>query len=366
MLSYLESLEEIWGPFRLFGYLTFRGALAICVSLIIGFLLAPWLFGKLRMLKAAQSLRTENEVGRLAELHAGKKNIPTMGGILIYLSIVPSVLICARLNVYVLVAMIVYSGLTIIGFLDDYLKVTKKNSKGLDSKWKLAGQGTLTLIALGILLGNVDTHLIMSELWIPFYKHAIIQEMPIWFIVIFFFFVMAGSSNAINLTDGIDGLAIGCVIPTFLVYAIISYFVGNTVIAHYLNMHYISGVGELTIVCSATIGAALVFLWYNSHPAEVFMGDTGSLGLGGLMGSIAFMVHEPFLLVLVGGVFVLEAVSVILQIFSFKVFGKRIFRMAPIHHHFELKGWHENKVVIRFWIISLLFALAGLSTLKLR
>lgn len=366
MLSYLVSLEHIWGPFRLFGYLTFRSALAICIALIIGFSLAPWIFEKLRALKASQSLRTENEVGRLAELHASKRNIPTMGGILIYLSIVPSVLLCAHLNVYVLVALIVYTGLTIIGFLDDYLKVTKRNSKGLDSKWKLFGQAILTLIAVGILLGNVDTHLIMSELWIPFYKHPIITEMPLWFIVIFFFFVMAGSSNAINLTDGIDGLAIGCTIPTFLVYSIIAYFVGNTIIAQYLSMHYISGAGELTIVCAATIGAALVFLWYNSHPAEVFMGDTGSLGLGGLIGSIAFMVHEPFLLVIVGGVFVLEALSVILQIISFKMFGKRIFRMAPIHHHFELKGWHENKVVIRFWIISLLFALAGLSTLKLR
>lgn len=366
MLSYLVSFEHIWGPFRLFGYLTFRSALAVCISLIIGFSLAPWIFSKLRSFKAAQSLRTAKEVGRLAELHAGKKDIPTMGGILIYLSIVPTVLLCARLNVYVLVALLVYTGLTLIGFCDDYLKISKKNSKGLDSKWKLAGQGFLTLLAVGILFGNMETHLIMSELWVPFYKHPLITEMPLWFIVIFFFFVMAGSSNAINLTDGIDGLAIGCIIPTFLVYGIIAYFVGNTIIAHYLNTGYIMGSGELAIVCSATIGAALVFLWYNSHPAEVFMGDTGSLGLGGLMGSIAFMVHEPFTLVIVGGVFVIEALSVILQIASFKLRGKRIFRMAPIHHHFELKGWHENKVVIRFWIIALLCAFIGLSTLKLR
>lgn len=366
MLSYLVGLEDIWGPFRLFGYLTFRGVLAICISLMIGFVLAPWIFAKLRMLKAAQSLRTAQEVGRLAELHLGKKNTPTMGGILIYLSIVPTVFLCARLNIYVLVALLVYTGLTIIGFCDDYLKVSKRNSKGLDSKWKLASQGLLTVVAVGLLLGNVDTHLIMSELWVPFYKHPLVTEMPIWFIMIFFFFVMAGSSNAINLTDGIDGLAIGCVIPAFLVYAIIAYFVGNTIIAHYLNTDYIAGCGELAIVCCAVVGAALVFLWYNSHPAEVFMGDTGSLGLGGLMGVIAFMVHEPFTLVIVGGVFVMEAISVMLQIASFKWLGKRIFRMAPIHHHFELKGWHENKVVIRFWIIALLFAFAGLSTLKLR
>lgn len=366
MLSNLVSLEHFWGPFRLFGYLTFRCALAICIALVIGFSLAPWIFSRLRMLKAAQSLRTELEVGNLARLHANKKDIPTMGGILIYLAIVPTIFLCAHFNIYILVALIVYTGLTIIGFCDDYLKITKKNSKGLNSKWKLAGQALITFVAVGILLGNMDTHLIMSELWVPFYKHPLIKEMPIWFIFIFFFFVMAGSSNAINLTDGIDGLAIGCAIPTFLVYAVIAYFVGNTIIAHYLNMHYIVGVEELAIVCAATLGAALVFLWYNSHPAEVFMGDTGSLGLGGLMGAIAFMVHEPFTLVLVGGIFVMEAMSVILQIASFKLLGKRIFRMAPIHHHFELKGWHENKVVIRFWIIGLLFALAGLSTLKLR
>lgn len=366
MLSYLVGLEDIWGPFRLFGYLTFRSALAMCISLIIGFSLAPWILRKLRMLKAEQSLRTAKEIGHLAELHSGKKNTPTMGGILIYLSIVPSIFLCARWNVYIWVALLVYTGLTIIGFCDDYLKVSKRNSKGVNSKWKLAAQGFLTVVAVGILLGNVDTHLIMSELWVPFYKHPLITEMPIWFIMIFFFFVMAGSSNAINLTDGIDGLAIGCVIPTFLVYGIIAYFVGNTIIAHYLNIKYVAGCEELAIVCSATAGAALVFLWYNSHPAEVFMGDTGSLGLGGLIGAIAFMVHEPFTLVIVGGIFVIEAISVLLQIASFKWLGKRIFRMAPIHHHFELKGWHENKVVIRFWIIGLLFAIAGLSTLKLR
>lgn len=366
MLSYLASFEHIWGPFRLFGYLTFRGVLAICISLMIGFSLAPLILRKLRVFKVAQSLRTAEEVRRLAELHAGKKGIPTMGGILIYLSIVPTVLLCARFNVYIAVALIVYTGLTVIGFLDDYLKITKKSSKGLNSKWKLAGQGALTLVAVGILWGNIDTHVIMSELWVPFYKHPLITEMPVWFIMIFFFFVMAGSSNAINLADGIDGLAIGCAIPVFSAYAIIAYFVGNTIIANYINTHYISGCGELSIVCMATVGAALVFLWYNSHPAEVFMGDTGSLGLGGLMGSIAFMVHEPITLILIGGVFVLEAVSVILQVASFKMFGQRIFRMAPIHHHFELKDWHENKVVVRFWIIGLLFAFAGLSTLKLR
>lgn len=366
MLSYLASLEHLWGPFRLFGYLTFRSALAMLIALIIGFLLAPRIFSKLRAFKAEQSLRTEKEVGHLATLHAGKKHIPTMGGLLIFLSIVPTVFLCAKMNVYVWVALIVYTGLTVVGFLDDYLKISKKNSKGLKSRWKLVAQALLTLVSLGLLLGNTNTRLIMSELWIPFWKHPLISEMPIWFIIMFYFFVMAGSSNAINLTDGIDGLAIGCTIPTFLAFSVIAYFVGNTIIAEYLNMNFILGAGELTVVCAATLGAALVFLWYNCHPAEIFMGDTGSLGLGGLMGSIAFMVHEPFTLVIIGGVFVIEALSVIGQVLSFRLLGQRIFKMAPIHHHFELKGWHENKVVIRFWIVALLFAIAGLSTLKLR
>jgi len=190
--------------------------------------------------------------------------------------------------------------------------------------------------------------------------------MPIWFIFLFFFLVMAGSSNAINLTDGIDGLAIGCTITVTLVYAVMAYVAGNSVIANYLYVQYIPGAGELTIVCSSLLGASLVFLWYNCHPAEVFMGDTGSLALGGLIGSIAFMVHEPVTLVIIGGIFVIEASSVIMQVGYFKLTKKRIFRMAPIHHHFELKNWHENKVVIRFWILSFLFGLIGLGTLKLR
>lgn len=366
MFSYLAKLSEIWGPFRLFGYISFRCLLGGLTAMVIIFLLAPYVFRKLKELKLAQSLRGASEVGKLAELHAGKKDTPTMGGLLIYASVVISVLLWAKLNVYVVVSLIVYTGLTFIGFLDDYLKVTKKNSKGLRSLWKLAGQGLFCLIAVGILLGNTESHLLMSELWIPLYKHPVINELPIIIIFIFFFFVVAGSSNAINLTDGIDGLAIGCVIPVVLVYAVIAYLVGNAIFSSYLYAGYVPGVGELTIVCGAILGAALAFLWYNCHPAEVFMGDAGSLGLGGVIGSIAFMTHEPFTLVIIGGVFVIEALSVMGQVMSFKLFRRRIFRMAPIHHHFELKNWHESKIVVRFWIISLIFAIAGLSTLKLR
>lgn len=366
MISYLENFEEIWGPFRLFHYITFRAGIALILSMVIGFAIGPWVIGRLKALKLEQSLRTEKEVGDLAKLHAKKKDTPTMGGVLIYLCIVPSVILCARLNVFVVVGLIVYTGLSVIGFLDDYLKISKRNSKGLASHWKLGGQGALTLISLWILLGNPDTHMQMSELWVPFIKFPIMEQMPLLFIVVFFFFVVAGTSNAINLTDGIDGLAIGCVIPVVMVYSIMAYISGHAILASYLFKGFIPGTGELSIVCASVMGAALVFLWYNAHPAEVFMGDTGSLGLGGLIGAMAFMVHEAFTLVIVGGVFVIEAMSVILQIGSYKLRGKRIFRMAPIHHHFELKNWHENKVVIRFWIVSLMFALIGLSTLKLR
>ena len=207
----------------------------------------------------------------------------------------------------------------------------------------------------------------MRELWVPFYKDMVISEMSLFLLAPFLFLILSGSSNAINLTDGVDGLAIGCTVTVALAYAIMAYVAGNVIISEYLFISYIPGVGELAVVCAALLGASLSFLWYNSHPAEVFMGDTGSLALGGLIGMIAFMVHQPLTLIIVGGIFVMEASSVILQVGSFKLRGgKRIFRMSPIHHHFELKGWHENKVVIRFWILSLICAMAGLATLKLR
>lgn len=367
MLSYLTELEYIWGPFRLFGYLTLRCIFAMTTAMIISFCLAPWLFGQLRTLKMAQKVRDKKVFGRLADIHAKKSETPSMGGVLIYIAITLSVVLWARLNTYVYVALFIYTGLSCIGFWDDYLKITQKNAKGLASYWKLAGQGFLTLIAIGILLANPETHLQVSELWVPLYKYPLIKTMPILFIFIFFFFIMAGTSNAINLTDGIDGLAIGCTIPVAMVYMIIAYAAGNTIIANYLYMSYVPGIEELAIICAAIAGASLAFLWYNCHPAEIFMGDTGSLSLGGLIGTVAFLVHEPITLILIGGVFVMEALSVILQVISFKCFGgRRIFLMAPIHHHFELKNWHESKVVVRFWILSLLFALAGLSTLKLR
>jgi phospho-N-acetylmuramoyl-pentapeptide-transferase len=286
---------------------------------------------------------------------------------MICVSVVVSALLWARPNIYVYTALIIYLGLTVIGFLDDYLKVSKANSKGLPGRWKLLGQAILTIIALACLLSIPESATKMRELWVPFYKDVVISEMSLFLLLPFLFLILSGSSNAINLTDGVDGLAIGCTVTVALAYAIMAYVAGNVIISDYLFISYIPGVGELAVVCVALLGASLAFLWYNSHPAEVFMGDTGSLALGGLIGMIAFMVHQPLTLIIVGGIFVMEAGSVILQVGSFKLRGgKRIFRMAPIHHHFELKGWHENKVVIRFWILSLIFAMAGLASLKLR
>lgn len=366
MLSYLAEYEHIFGPLRLFRYITLRAAFAGLTALIVGFVAGPWIFAKLRELRAKQAFRGKDEVGELAELHASKAQTPTMGGLMICVSVVVSSVLWAAPNVYVYTALVIYLGLTVIGFLDDYLKVSRASSDGLPGRWKLCGQAALTGIALLMLLSFPESSAKMRELWVPFYKDVVMTETPLILLVPFLFLILSGSSNAINLTDGVDGLAIGCTVTVALAYAIMAYAAGNIIISEYLFISYIPGAGELTVVCSALLGASLAFLWYNSHPAEVFMGDTGSLALGGLIGMIAFMVHQPLTLIIVGGIFVMEAGSVILQVASFKSRGKRIFRMSPIHHHFELKGWHENKVVIRFWILSLIFAMAGLATLKLR
>jgi phospho-N-acetylmuramoyl-pentapeptide-transferase len=366
MLSHLAEFEHVYGPLRLFRYITVRAGLAAITALIIGFVIAPWLFRKLRALNCKQKVRDAAIVGTLADLHSGKESTPTMGGLQIYIALIVSVLLWTKLNVYVLVALMVFTGLAILGFVDDFCKVVFKNTAGVSGRLKLAIQASLTLMAVGLLLLNSESSAFITQLYVPFLKNPIIQTMPIWFICIFLFFVIAGSSNAINLTDGIDGLAIGCTITVALAFAILSYCAGNAVAAEYLFLNFQPGAGELSIVCMALVGASLSFLWYNAYPAEVFMGDTGSLALGGLIGSIAFMVQQPFTLVIVGGIFVMEAMSVILQVGSYKLRGKRIFKMSPIHHHFELSNWHESKVVIRFWIMSLIFALIGLSTLKFR
>ncbi len=366
MLSYLAELEHVFGPFRMFRYITFRGLLAAGTALMIGFVMGPWLIRRLKELSFRQSLRTEEQVGKLAGLHSKKKDTPTMGGLLILVSVAVSTLLWARPNVWVLTALLVFVGLGLLGFADDYLKVVRRDSKGVSGRWKLIWQGLIGVSALTILLLHPESAAKARELWLPFVKDAVMTASPLWFLFPFFLLVIVGSSNAINLTDGIDGLAIGCTISVALVYAIMAYAAGNVIIAEYLIISYVPGTGELSVVCGALVGAGLAFLWYNAHPAEVFMGDTGSLALGGLVGVIAFMVHQPLTLVIVGGIFVMEAVSVIVQVLSVKSRGRRVFRMAPIHHHFELKGWFETKVVMRFWILSLVFAIIGLGTLRLR
>jgi phospho-N-acetylmuramoyl-pentapeptide-transferase len=373
MLSYLADLEAIWGPLRVFRYLTFRTICAAVTATLIGFLIGPRLIAYLRRLKFGQHY-DDDRTGDLAT-RFDKKNTPTMGGLLIFVSVFVSAALWAAPNVWVCVSLFVYAALTAVGFRDDYLKVVRKSRDGISSREKMFWQTVVTVIALAVLLLHPASAATIREFYVPFRKE------PVWvfggtlgilalFGIVYLWLV--GFSNAINLTDGLDGLAIGCTITVALTYAIMAYVAGNVIISDYLYINYVPGAGELTVICGALLGAGMAFLWYNSHPAEVFMGDTGSLALGGLIGVIAFMVQQPLTLVLVGGVFVWEAVSVIIQVGYFKLsrrrtgVGQRFFLMAPIHHHFQKQGWPETKVVLRFWVLSLMCALAGLGTLKLR
>ena len=381
MLSWLQFWEEIWGPFRLFQYISVRALGAGITALLIGFWVGPKLISMLKKIGARQAFRDKEEVGKLADLHFNKTHTPTMGGMLIFISVLISVSLWAEPNVYVLTAMVTYLLLTGVGFADDFLKVSKKNSKGLSGRYKLLGQLTATGVALFILLGPLANNLSgvaqetlgssqkMREFWMPFISYPVSGSIPILSLgtlSVLYLVTLTGTSNAINLTDGLDGLAIGCTVTVALTYAIMAYASGNYLVADYLKISWVPGTGELAIVCTALLGGSLAFLWYNAHPADIFMGDTGSLAIGGLIGIIALMIHQPLTLIIVGGIFVMVAGSVILQVASYKFRKKRIFLMSPIHHHFELKGWKETKVVIRFWILSLLFALIGLATLKLR
>ncbi len=381
MLSWLQFGEDIWGPFRLFQYISIRALGAGITALVVGFWIGPSLILLLKKIGAKQAFRDKEEVGKLADLHIDKTHTPTMGGMLIFFSVLLSSILWAEPNVYVCTALITYILLTSLGFADDFLKISQKNSKGLSGKYKLLGQLIATGVALFFLLGPLANGLNgagdealgssqkMREFWVPFVSYEDTSSIPILSLgtlSLLYLLTLTGTSNAINLTDGLDGLAIGCTVTVALTYAIMAYASGNFLIADYLKISWVPGTGELSIVCTALLGGSLAFLWYNAHPAEVFMGDTGSLAIGGLIGIIALMIHQPLTLIIVGGIFVMEATSVILQVASFKLRGKRIFLMSPIHHHFELKGWKETKVVIRFWILSLLFALIGLATLKLR
>src|SRR5213593_1864523 len=366
MMFYLHRLSDQVGGFNVFFYVTFRAVAAAITAFVVSLLFGNFVIRVLTALKLGQPIRHAAEVHRLAELHGGKQGTPTMGGVLVIGAVFVSSVMWARLdNRFVWLALFSMVYLGALGFADDYLKVTKKKSDGISGRIKLVFQIALALIVTAVFLTSPLLEVQARSLYVPFVKAPVIANMG-WFTFVFFLLVIVGSSNAVNLTDGLDGLAIGCTITVAFAYALLSYAAGNFRIAEYLQVPFYPFAGELTVVCSALIGAGLGFLWFNCFPAKVFMGDTGSLSLGGTIGVVAICCKQELLLVVVGGVFVIEAVSVILQVMSFKLTGKRIFAMSPLHHHFELTGWKENTVIVRFWILSIIFALLGLATLKLR
>jgi phospho-N-acetylmuramoyl-pentapeptide-transferase len=377
MLYYLlyQVLQRYFSPFNVFRYITVRTVYASLTAMFLAFVFGPWLIRKLRELQIGQYIREEGP-----QAHQKKAGTPTMGGVLIVLStLVPTLLWADLTNGFVLLAIFSLLAFASIGFVDDYAKVSKQQNLGLTSKKKFSLQ-ILVSFVIGIgLLALATRSAYSTELVFPFLKrlhpdlviHSLLSSPHLWplaFIpfLIFVSIVITGASNAVNLTDGLDGLAIGCTVIAAGALTVLTYVSSNYRWATYLEIGYIPRVAELTVFCGALVGASLGFLWYNAHPAEVFMGDVGSLSLGGTLGVIAVVIKQEILLFFVGGIFVIEALSVILQVGSFKLRGKRIFRMAPIHHHFELIGWSESKVIVRFWIIALIFALFALTTLKLR
>jgi phospho-N-acetylmuramoyl-pentapeptide-transferase len=354
----LYPLHTTYSYLNVFRYITFRTIYATITALVICFLLGPWLIRKLQALKMGQVIRDDGP-----EAHLAKEGTPTMGGILIIFAVVVSTLLWANLTVdYVWLVLMVTLGFGLIGFADDYRKLTRQNSRGVPGKVRLAFEVAIALLVSVVLYAKPGFN---STIAIPFFKTAL-PDLG-WGYVFLSTFIIVGTANAVNLTDGLDGLAIGPAITCFMTYLLFAYFAGNFKIASYLQIPSVAGVGELSIFCGAIVGAGIGFLWYNTYPAQVFMGDTGSLSLGGALGCMAIVTKQEILLAIVGGIFVLETFSVIFQVGWFKIsHGKRIFRMAPIHHHFELKGWAEPKVIVRFWIISILLALLAISTLKLR
>jgi phospho-N-acetylmuramoyl-pentapeptide-transferase len=352
---------------NVFRYQTFRASAAAILSFGLVVFTGEWVIRRLISLKVGQPIRSAEEVHKLFELHGRKRGTPTMGGIMIIAGVLIGSLICARLdNLFVWTALFVFVGLAALGFTDDYTKVVKKNSKGVAARAKLTVQLLIAFTTGALLCYSRIADDFIGELYVPFIKEPIMREMGI-FALVFFAAVIVGSSNAVNLTDGLDGLATGCTITVALAYAAFCYAVGRQDFASYLRIPHHPMTGELAVVCSTLVGSSLGFLWFNCHPAKVFMGDTSSLAIGGLLGTVAICCKQELTLLIVGFVFVMEALSVLLQVASFKLRGgKRIFRMAPIHHHFELGGWAETTVVVRFWILSVICALLGLASLKLR
>ena len=362
LFNLLPPLADEFIFFNLFRYLTFRSGGAVVTALVITFLVGPFVIRWLKRKQGeGQPIRSDGPESHLAT----KAGTPTMGGFLILLALCTSTLLWADLtNGFVWAILYITIGFGTIGFADDILKLTRRSSKGLPSRFKLLAQFVIGTIAV-VWLMQLSPPEIHTHLAIPFLKNVML-DLGWFFFIAFAVLVLVGSSNAVNLTDGLDGLAIVPVMIAAGCFALIAYLVGNSVYANYLQIHYVAGAGELAVFCGALIGASLGFLWFNAPPAMVFMGDTGSLSCGGALGGIAIITKHELVLAIVGGLFVLEAVSVIVQVTSFKLTGRRVFRMAPLHHHFEKKGWAEPTIVIRFWIIASILALAGLSTLKLR
>ncbi|MDO9386677.1 MAG: phospho-N-acetylmuramoyl-pentapeptide-transferase [Thiobacillus sp.] len=360
LLWLFQYLGQDIRAFNVFNYLTLRAVMATLTALTISFIVGPAVIRKLTALKIGQSVRSDGP-----QTHLIKAGTPTMGGALILVSVTVTTLLWADLsNDYVWVALLTLVGFGVIGWVDDWRKVVEKNSRGLPSRWKYFWQSVIGLVVAAY-LWNTATLPAHTELIIPFLKYATLSLPAVAFIALAYF-VIVGSSNAVNLTDGLDGLAI---LPTVMVagaLAIFAYVAGNAVFSKYLGVPFVPGAGELAIFCAAMAGAGLAFLWFNAYPAEVFMGDVGALALGAALGVVAVIVRQEIVLFIMCGVFVVETLSVIVQVASFKLTGKRVFRMAPIHHHYELKGWKENQVVVRFWIISMMLVLIGLSSLKLR
>ncbi|MCB8821354.1 phospho-N-acetylmuramoyl-pentapeptide-transferase [Microvirga rosea] len=361
MLTWLAEFSPYFSPLNIFRYITFRTGGATATALLFVFLFGPSIISLLRVRQGkGQPIREDGPKSHLLT----KRGTPTMGGLMIMAGVLVSTLLWANLaNHYVWVVLFVTAGFGAIGFYDDYLKVTKQSHKGFSGRSRLAIEALIAAAAC-IAISYMATPGLANKLALPFSKELILNLG--WFYVIFGGFVIVGAGNAVNITDGLDGLAIVPVMIAAGTFGFIAYLAGNAVFANYLQIHFVPGTGELAVICGALIGAGLGFLWFNAPPAQIFMGDTGSLALGGLLGTIAVATKHEIVLAIVGGLFVLEIMSVIIQVTSFKLTGKRVFKMAPIHHHFEQLGWTEPQVVIRFWIVAVVLALVGLATLKLR
>jgi phospho-N-acetylmuramoyl-pentapeptide-transferase len=379
MLYYLSLFTDWFSPLRVFRYITFRALAGAGTAFLISVIIGPWVIQMLRRLKMGQPIR-RSEAPPLVIFHGKKEGTPTMGGVMIIFAVVVSTLLWTPLtNGFMWIALLTMCFMGAIGFRDDYLKVTKKNTKGLGARSKLLWQLAWVLVVFIILLAWPTTRHQCRELMVPFLKDPLIQNMGIIGSFLFLALVMVGSTNAVNLTDGLDGLAIGCSNSVALAYLVMAYIAGHAGLAKYLQVPYIPGTGELAVFCGCLLGAGLGFLWYNCHPARVFMGDTGSLALGGAISSVAVLINQQLALILVGGVFVAEALSVLLQVSYFKLTGgRRIFKCSPLHHHFEVLEKEraekegrdvevvETMITIRFWILSIICALLGVATLKLR